>query len=253
MLVPVGDHHLFTVDLGRGTPLLLHDGWVASWQLWLPLIERLQDDWRCIALDHRGTGASTLPADSISAEALVDDVFRVLDAYGIERAVIAGESMGALVCLQAVLRDPSRFLGLVTVGGLPRGFPVRPDAAAAMRTDWPAYVAAFVDACLPEPDADPLHRFSAGTLLPAGPEAAIRMSTAHAAVAPDLSAVTVPSLVLHGALDTVAPPTLAHQLADGLPGAELVVLDDAGHVPIVTRPDAVATAIRTWWSAVAPA
>ncbi len=93
-----------------------------------------------------------------------------------------------------------------------------------------------------------MHRFAEGTLLPSGPEAAARMSTALAGAAPELEAVAVPTLVIHGALDVVAPVAGAHGLADTIPGAQLVVIDDAGHVPPLTRPDAVASAINSWWT-----
>ena len=61
MLLPVEGHHLHTVDLGQGTPLVLHSGWVASWGLWLPLVERLQTRWRCVALSSLVTPALDLP------------------------------------------------------------------------------------------------------------------------------------------------------------------------------------------------
>lgn len=252
MMIAVEGHHLRSVDLGRGTPLLMHDGWVASWDLWLPLIERLQHRWRCIAYDHRGTGASTFPPDAISAPALVDDVFRVLDAHRIERAVIAGESLGSLVCMQAVLRSPARFAGLVLVGSSARTGPARAEHAAALRADWPGYIEDFVTACLPEADAGPLHRLGQNALLPAGADAAARMSAAHAELAPALESIAVPTLVLHGAEDLSAPLAGAREVAARIPGAELVVFDDAGHVPILTRPDAVAAAIDRWWDRVQP-
>jgi pimeloyl-ACP methyl ester carboxylesterase len=241
------------VDLGRGTPLLMHDGWVASWGLWLPLIERLQHRFRCIAFDHRGSGASTFPPGAITADALVDDLFRVLDAAAVDRAILAGESLGAITCLRAVLRDPSRFLGLVLAGGFPRTAPAAPvgdpDADAsrsAVRDDWPGYVAEFVTACLPEPGAEALRRFGQQTLLPAGPEAALRMTAELAGLAPPLEDVGVPTLVVHGALDAISPPTGADELAARIADADLVTLDDAGHVPILTRPDVVASAVQEW-------
>lgn len=252
MLVPIDGHHLRVVDLGRGTPLLLHSGWVASWDLWLPTIELLQDDWRCVAYDHRGAGASTFPAESITAPALVDDVFRVLDAAGIERCVVAGESLGCLVVAQAVLRDPGRFLGAVLVGGPTRGLDPPPQVAERIRADYPAYIDAFVAACVPEPDAVPLHRWGCGTLLPAGPEAAVAMTAAHVTVAPRLEDIGVPTLVPHGALDAIVPVAAGHEAASRIPDAELVVLDDAGHVPIMTRPRKVADAVTQWWDRVQP-
>lgn len=256
MLIPVEGHHLRVADLGRGTPLLLHDGWVASWDLWLPLIELLQHEWRCVAFDHRGAGASTFPASAITPDALVDDVFRVLDAAGIDRCVIAGESMGCLVVEQAVLRDPSRFLGLVLVGGPVRGA-LNPErhaemeaTAARIRGDWPAYVDAFVSACLPEPDAGPLHRWGVGTLLPAGPEAGVAMFASHLDVSPPLEQIAVPTLVLHGSADAIVPVANGEAAAARIPDAELVVLEGVGHVPPLTRPHEVAEAITDWWSRV---
>jgi pimeloyl-ACP methyl ester carboxylesterase len=256
MLIGVDGHHLRVADLGRGTPLLLHDGWVASWDLWLPLIEQLQHDWRCLAYDHRGAGASTFPPFAIAPDALVDDVFRVLDAAGVDRCVIAGESMGCLVVEQAVLRDPSRFLGLVLVGGPDRSelAPARHAEMAAtaerIRGDWPAYVDGFVTACLPEPDAGPLHRWGVGTLLPAGPEAAVEMFASHVDVAPRLEDIAVPTLVLHGTRDAIVPVADGESVAARIPGAELVLLDAVGHVPPLTRPHDVAAAITDWWSRV---
>jgi pimeloyl-ACP methyl ester carboxylesterase len=256
MMLPVEDHHLRVVDLGRGTPLLLHDGWVASWDLWLPLIERLQDGFRCIAYDHRGAGASTFPPSSISSEALVDDVFRVLDAAGIDRCVVAGESLGCQVVEQAVIRDPSRFLGLVLVGGPVTSEPEpgsdagMAEQAARIRGDWERYLDRFVSACLPEPDAAPLHRWGVQTLLPAGPEAGVAMFAVHHDLVVPLEEISVPTLVIHGALDVIVPPSMGREAASRIPSSELVILDDAGHVPIITRPDAVAAAITDWWSRV---
>ena len=259
MLLPVEGQHLRVVDLGRGTPLLMHDGWVASWDLWLPLIERLQHDFRCVAYDHRGAGASTFAASSISSPALVDDVFRVLDAAGIDRCIVAGESLGCLVVEQAVLRDPSRFLGLVLVGGPVTSAP-SPEGDAALQArndavhrDWPAYVDRFVSACLPEPDAAPLHRWGVQTLLPAGPDAGAAMFSAFSDVVVPLEDIGVPTLVVHGELDAIVPTSMGRAAASRIPGAELVVLDDAGHVPILTRPQQVADAITAWWSRVGPA
>jgi pimeloyl-ACP methyl ester carboxylesterase len=180
---------------------------------------------------------------------LVDDVFRVLDAHAIDQAVIAGESLGGMVCLQAVLRGPSRLKGLVLVGSGPRTPPLRENAAFdELRKDWPAYIADFVAACLPEPDAAALHRLGQGALLPAGAEAGVRMFAVNARLSPELEAIKVPTLVVHGARDAIAPLDRGRELANRIPGAAFVILEDAGHVPILTRPDAVVSAIESWWA-----
>ncbi|MFN8040928.1 MAG: alpha/beta hydrolase [Acidimicrobiales bacterium] len=241
---------LNTVSFGSGPrTLVAHGGWVGSWELWQDPIQLLQSGWRCIAYDHRGAGATAAPTSSITPEALVDDLFAVLDAQGVDRCVLAGESLGALTCTLAVLRDPSRFEGLILVDGTPRA-----DRATmaplidGSRADFPATVAFFVDACVPDPDAEHLRRWGRQILLRADPEAAARILEVHAdeGVAPDHAAVTVPTLVVHGELDLIVPVDAGRQVADAIPGAELIVIPGAGHVPTVTHPADVAEAIEAW-------
>lgn len=72
--------------------------------------------WRCISVDHRGTGAST-HTGPITVKAMADDLLAVADAqHVVGPCVLAAESAGAATALQAVLRAPERFAGLVLVG-----------------------------------------------------------------------------------------------------------------------------------------
>jgi pimeloyl-ACP methyl ester carboxylesterase len=106
--------------------------------------------------------------------------------------------LGALTAVAAVLRDPSRFEGLVVVDGLPfTDGVVDPAERAAMMADFPRYVRTFVAACVPEPDSDHLRRWGEQILLRAEPAAAAQMRESHiaAALRPDYARVTVPTLV----------------------------------------------------------
>lgn len=248
MFVPAGGHLLNTVDLGHGPrTLVAHGGWVGSWELWQQPIELLQPTWRCIAYDHRGSGASTAPADAVTPEGLVEDLFTVLDVLDVQRCVLAGESMGALTVLAAVLREPERFSGLVLVDGVTQtsGVPSRQDA---VRAAYPDYVRAFVDACVPEPDSEHIRRWGRQILMRADPEAAARMMEEHESprLAPDLASVRVPTLVIHGERDAIVPLEMGRAAAEAIPDAELVVIPGAGHVPTMTRPREVVGAITTW-------
>lgn len=253
--LPVNGHLLHAVDFGSGpSTFVAHGGWVGSWELWQEPFQQMQSNWRCVSYDHRGAGASTFPAASITPEALVDDVFAVLDHYEIERCVLAGESLGALTATMAVLRDPSRFEGLVLVDGVPfTDGVVDPNERAQMLADFPAYVKAFVAACVPEPDSGHLRRWGEQILLRADPSAAAQMRESHiaAALRPDYGAIEVPTLVVHGELDAIVPIQAAHYVAGAIPTSTLEVLPGAGHVPSVTQPDALVTAIDRWWAGVA--
>lgn len=253
--IPAGGHLLHAVDFGVGaTTFLAHGGWVGSWELWEEPFQLMQARWRCISYDHRGAGASTFPPDTISPTALVDDLFAVLDHYEVERCVLAGESLGALTAVAAVLRDPSRFEGLVVVDGLPfTDGVVDPADRAAIMADFPRYVRTFVAACVPEPDSDHLRRWGEQILLRAEPAAAAQMRESHiaAALRPDYGSVAVPTLVVHGELDHIVPVQAAHFVAGAIPDSELAVLPGAGHVPSVTQPRALVDTIDRWWSGIA--
>jgi len=86
---------------------------LAHWLRW----SCLTPTWRTIACDHRGTGATLIPVESITFDALVADLFRVMDAYRGERCVVTGESAGPAVAMQAVLQRPERFEGLNLLDG----------------------------------------------------------------------------------------------------------------------------------------
>ena len=250
--VSAGGHLLNVIDIGDGPrTFVAHGGWVGNWELWQEPFQLLQDRWRCIGYDHRGSGASTAPPDAISPESLVDDLFAVLDALEVERCVLAGESLGALTCAMAVLRDPSRFEGLVIVDGAPAA---SRDAMAPLidgpRTDWPGTVQWFIDACVPEPDSEHIRRWGRQILLRADAEAAARIMECHADanVFPDWSGISVKTLVLHGEHDVIVPLSAAQMVADAVPDAELVVLPGAGHIPTMTRPADVVAEIQRVWS-----
>lgn len=248
MFLSAGGHLVNAVRWGQGPrTFVAHGGWVGSWELWQQPFELMQDRWRCIAYDHRGSGASTAPVEEVTPDGLVDDLFAVLDAYGVESCVLAGESLGALTVLAAALREPTRFTGLVVVDGVPATSGVVADQQA-VRADYPAYVRAFVAACVPEPDSDHLRRWGEQILLRADPDAAARMFESHdaAGLRPDLAALAMPVLVIHGDRDAIVPIDVGRAVAQAVPDSELVILPGAGHVPTMTHPDDVVAAIEDW-------
>jgi pimeloyl-ACP methyl ester carboxylesterase len=250
VFVAAGGYLLNTVEFGSGRrTFVAHGGWVGSWELWQEPFQLMQDHWRCIGYDHRGSGASTFPPEAISADGLVDDLFTVMDHYGVDDCVLAGESLGALTCLQAVIRDPSRFVGLVLVDGAPAASRERTGPLVdGSRADYPQTVAAFVDACVPEPDSEHIRRWGRQILLRAEPEAAARIFESHyeREVAVDLTQVSVPTLVIHGADDAIVPLAIGEAVAAAIPTSDLVVLPDTGHVPTLTRPRELVEAIDRW-------
>jgi pimeloyl-ACP methyl ester carboxylesterase len=248
MFVDVNGHLLNTVSFGTGPrTLVAHGGWVGNWELWQQPFELLSDRCRCVSYDHRGSGESQVPIADITPQGLVDDLFGVMDQLGIDRCVLAGESLGAVVALQAAHRHPDRFEGLVLVDGPPGlvADSVQPLIDGALH-DWPATVQRFIDDCIPEPDSEHIRKWGRDILLRStGPAAAQMFSCYLEGPEPwvPLEEIQVPTLIIHGSADVIVPVGVGEWMASAIPGATFVRLEGAGHVPTMTRPQDVVNAI----------
>ena len=254
MFIDVADGKLFALRHGdRTKPTIVGiGGFVGSSELWAEPFAQLSDRWSTIAYDHRGAGASIAATSSITFDNLVDDLFAVMDAYGVERGAIAAESSGALTALTAALARPDRVSHLVIVDGLyhsePSSGPGLDDWQRYLLTSYGAWATQFVDDCTPEPDSDHIKAWGHKILNRVAPEDAVALSNASPDVdiRPRLPEILHPTLVIHGRLDVPVPLEHAQQLAESIPNAELVIFEDAGHVPSMTRPSAVADAISAF-------
>lgn len=253
MFVATPDHLLQAVRFGTAGPAFVASGgWIGSWELWQDPFASMHERWRCVGFDHRGTGSSATTggrALGTSPDELVDDLVHVLDHFEIDRCVLAGTSFGATSCLRAAQRLAHRVQALVLVGAVTDLSPSGPahllDGAAA---DWPTAVGRFVDAAIVEPDSDHVKAWARQILARAQPEVALAVLEGHAApgALPALDEMHVPTLLLHGQLDQVVPIAEAQRAADAIPGAELVEVGGAGHLPTLTKPHLVVDLIDTW-------
>jgi len=237
------------MDFGRGEKVLVtHGGWTGNWELWEQQAEALsREGWRVVAYDHRGSGFCDVDERDVSLDAFVADLFGVLDELGIDRCVLAGESMGTAVALLAALREPDRFSGLALVagGGVWRRVTLIP-FWLGLRIAYRLTLRAFVALAIPERDVRSyMRRWGRSILRQASPSAARKLIRTMAGVdlRPQLATVRVPTLVVHGTRDPIVLPRDGRALADAIPGAELVWLRGAGHVPTMTRPTEVSGAI----------
>ncbi len=248
-------------DRGAGEPVLLITGWTISSAVFDPVAELYLPHVRIIAYDHRGTGRSAQWPAPVSMAMLAADAARVLDDRGVACAHVVGLSMGAGVALELAVRMPQRVKSLVLVGGGAGGpTTVTPDVGTAAGTVgtvlsdtvhhrhlWPAaalFAPQFLDEH-PEKVAEYMPYFAAHRAPPwmAGWQT---LAVACFSRRRSLARVRAPTLVLHGALDVMTPVGNAHLLADGIPGAELHVVPDAGHAVPLEHPAASAELLIGW-------
>ena len=108
---------LYFEEAGSGTPIIFLHEFAADHTNWEPQMRYFSRRHRCIAYSARGYAPSEVPsADAFTYEHFRDDALAVLDHLGIERAHLAGLSMGAYSSLQVGLQCPQRVLSLTLAG-----------------------------------------------------------------------------------------------------------------------------------------
>ena len=139
----VGDRHLRVRDEGDGgkrLPLVCVHGAGSSSVVWLEAVHRLSAQRRVVALDLPGHGQSDRwhAPDDVTIAMYRDAVGTVCAQLQIERALLLGHSMGALIALDAAAAWPERVAGLVLVNGGAR-LPVAPELLVALTGDFPRF------------------------------------------------------------------------------------------------------------------
>lgn len=227
-------------------PVLLLHAVGGSSHLWEGVVAALAPRVRAVAPDFLGHGRSGLPARPLTIPDHADLCVELLDALDLDRVVVAGTSMGALVGLELAARHPSRVHALVA-NGCP-GWHLESQrmerfvtlAGKVGRDGLPRPDSELGGTVRPPSDADVARRRA--DLLACGPWF---LSSLWAVAAYDptsrLERITCPSLVLMGDAD----PHLATSstLVGGIRDARLQVVPDAGHLTPFDAPRAVADAV----------
>jgi pimeloyl-ACP methyl ester carboxylesterase len=245
--VPGGQLH--AVVFGSGARNFLgHGAGPAGWEAWLlPLQELSARGWRAGSYDHRGSGSSVFPAEAITAQALVDDVLRAMDALEFDRCVLGGESMGSVVAMLAAQARPDRIDGLVLCTPPPFVSAAAAPLWEGWENDLEGFSRWFVDTCMPEPDAAHLKPWALDVFTRGyarqGHAVMRALHEGGAAAVPDLTRITVPALVFMGSADVITPLSVCEMVADGLPNSTAATVDGMGHFPTITRAHELVDAI----------
>ena len=110
-------NYIDTGEVQSGRTLVFIHGWCSNKFHWNPQIEYFKNDFRIIAMDLRGHGISSAPAEGYSFEKFASDVNFLLDDLGIEHPIIFGHSMGGAIAIHLVAKLGNYAKGLVMVDG----------------------------------------------------------------------------------------------------------------------------------------
>lgn len=248
----VGDVGLYYVEAGRGEPVLLIMGFGGDHLAWGMQVPVLAERHRVIAFDNRGAGQSDAPDHPYTTRTMADDAAGLLAALGVEQAHVIGLSMGGMIAQELALNHPARvrtlqlhatyarpdayLRALMASWRTVRSALGREDALRAMApwlfapatyNERPGFVETVLQTALASPHPQSLTGF-------------LRQS--EAVIAHDaldrLPAIRCPTLVSVAEQDGLVPPRFSRELADRIPGAELVVIPRGGHVCLWEHADA---------------
>jgi pimeloyl-ACP methyl ester carboxylesterase len=249
--VPVGRYSLYYEETGKGEPLILIHGGLLDRRMWDGQFELFSRWSRVIRYDNRNHGLSRGLPDSFSYH---EDLNRIMEALGIQRARLVGLSLGGAIAIDFALAHPEKVSALVLVSSGLSGYEFRDStlkvnqkkqADAAARKDMNAYVEYFqrswtdgphrtpeqvnrdvrqkvremCKATLSKPEPD-------NTTIPLEPPAVGRLSSIH-----------IPTLFVLGDLDMASIQEISGLVLKGIPGSRKVVIKGAAHMVNMEKPE----------------
>jgi pimeloyl-ACP methyl ester carboxylesterase len=258
--VPHADLDGLTINYdvqGDGEPLLLIPYLGADHACYAFQLPAYTEHFRCIAVDLPGSGESDKPAGPYATEVYADQLAGFLGAIGVDRAHVAGVSLGAAVGMHLAARHPERVRSLSLHSAWDRSdgyLRAVVEMWRALAGALPAVADAVIDGIFPfcftpemyveRPEfVQALDEFVRGR--PAQPLDAFLAQTdavlAHDATAA-LGRIRAPTLVTYGAHDMVTSTRFAERLTGPIAGSELTVFDHLSHAGLHEDPEAFNTA-----------
>ncbi len=247
--VAVGPIDTFFHEAGTGDPVLLLHGsgpGVSAWANWQHTIPALAREFRVLAPDIVGYGATSRPEDvHYSLQTWTDHVLGFMDAIGIERTCVVGNSLGGRIALAMAEQHPDRIHRMVLMGapgvgmyvteGLKalRSYQPSPQNMRDLLTEYFAVDKSIITDELVriryEASAETFEAYRAMFFDPrhAGNELGITEE--------QVRSIRTPSLLVHGREDKVVPPEVAWNMVRLLPDADLHVFAHCGHWTQIER------------------
>lgn len=250
-------------DEGDGEVLLLVHGMAGSSETWRGLVPRLAENYRVVAPDLLGHGASDKPRGDYSLGGFAVWLRDFMDALGIARATVIGQSLGGAIAMQFAYQHRQRCERLVLIGSAG----LEPELNLALRVLSAPGAELVLPVVAPQPVRDVGNRLrsllsSAGLRSPGGEElwnsyasltdGATRdvflrtlrsvvdyRGQAVAAMNQLHLAAQLPVLLIWGERDWMVPVSHGHAAHDAMPGSRLAVLAEVGHFPHVESPELV--------------
>jgi len=243
-------------EQGSGPVVVLLHGYPLSRAMWAAQRQALARRYRVVTPDIRGMGETPASEVDPSMETLAEDVIVLLDHLGITGPiVIGGLSMGGYIAQAFAFAHPERLRGLILMdtkaaGDNPETARKREETAVEVlktgdvrKVVEPLIPKLFAAAALAEPGRIETLKSVMEATSPQGIAGALRCMAVRPDRRGELSKIRVPTLVVVGDEDGIAPPTEAQAIADAISDSRFAVIPQAGHMAPWENPEMVNAAI----------
>lgn len=258
--VEVGGRRVAYQRAGQGPALVLLHGILSDSRSWQRQLAGLERHFTVVAWDAPGAGESADPPESFRAGDYADCLSEFIGALGLAPAHVLGLSWGGVLAQELYRFHPERVRSLILAdtyagwkGSLPEAVCEERLASCLRESRLPPeeWVPGWLPGLLLESAPQELRDEVVGMMSdfhPAGYRA-MALALADSDTRDLLPSIRVPTLLLWGEGDKRAPLSVAEQLRDGIPGARLVVIPDAGHEPNLEQPARFNAAVREFCAA----
>ncbi len=244
-------------DHGVGLPVMFLHAFPLNRRMWAGELMALLGEgrYRLVALDWRGFGESEITNGISTMELFAGDVAGLMDALGIQNAILCGLSMGGYAAFAFLRKYPQRVAGLILAdtrpgADTPEAQANRENVAQIAETQGtgaiadlqvPRLISEYTRRHHPEVEARVRQLIDEAT--PQGIAAASRGMAQRADSTELLGGITCPTLVIVGEQDALIPPVVTQDYASRIPGAQFAVIPQAGHLSNLEQPETFLQAI----------
>jgi pimeloyl-ACP methyl ester carboxylesterase len=238
--------------LGQGKmPLVLIHGFGLDRSIWVEMVQKYLSDQFVLLPDVRGHGESEVNNDPISISLWVEDLVRLLDYLQIEKVVVCGHSMGGYIALAFAEQFPERLagLGLITSRADADSEEQKAGRYRLVESVKEKGSKALAESLAPKLSKDPNVINHSYRLITQTSSQGIISAALAMADRPNrtelLAKIILPALVVAGAEDQIIDLDKAEKMAGLLPKGELLIIPDAGHMPMLEKPETLSGDLLT--------
>jgi pimeloyl-ACP methyl ester carboxylesterase len=229
--------------MGRKT-LVFIPGSGSDHTAWVYQCSQLKDDFNICAMELPGHGSSGGKGEQ-DVGAYVEWVKETLSAFGIVKPILIGHSLGAAIALSFAIKYGELLTGIAPFGGGVK-MPVNPLILEGIRKDLAGTMAMTAKFALAKKNRERL----APILAKRNPDPDVLYGDFLACDRLDISetvkGIKVPTLIICGSEDKMTPPSLSESVRELIPGAQLAIIPESGHMIMMEDPEAFNRALKAF-------